>query len=198
MRGQVVHVNALTSGIVGLTSPLGARSRAVPRSAGRGSYAPEMAPDPTGDSGDAVTEVIGTVSDVIEEVADDVGDFLGRMRDDLLGRDGYLVVLVMTILVVVAIPIDAAFRGGGIVTVSAIGLLVFTTMSRSKVSHRLRVASGVVIAISFALAIGVTITDNASEARSYTWLAATFAMTYTVMIGLCFPAILRHAFNRRR
>ena len=157
-----------------------------------------MAPDPTGDSGDAVTEVIGTVSDVIDEVADDVGDFLGRMRDDLLGRDGYLIVLVMTILVVIVIPIDATYRGGGIMTVAAIGLLVFTTMSRSKVSHRLRVASGVVIALSFVLAIIVTITNDATEARSYTWLAATFAATYTVMIALCFPAILRHAFRHRR
>ena len=89
----------------------------------------------------------------------------GRVRDDLLGREGYLVVLIMTIVVVVVIPIDATYRGGGIVTVAAIGLLVFTTMSRSKVSHRLRVASAVVIAISFVLAVVVTVTNNRAEAR---------------------------------
>ena len=81
---------------------------------------------------------------------------------------------------------------------AAIGLLVFTTMSRSKVSHRLRVASAVLIAIAFVLAIIVTVTDDAAEARKYTWLAATFAATYTLMIALCFPAILRHAFRHRR
>jgi len=157
-----------------------------------------MAPDPAHDAGDTVGEVIDTVVDVLEDVADDVGDFMGRMRDDLLGRDGYLIVLVMTILVVIVIPIDAAYRGGGITTVSAIGLLVFTTMSRSKVSHRLRVASSIVIAVSFALAIAFTITNDAAEAQSMTWLAATFSATYTVMIGMCFPAILRHAFRHRR
>jgi hypothetical protein len=157
-----------------------------------------MAPDPTGESGDPVSEVIDTVTDVLEDVADEVGDFLGRVRQDLTGREGYLIVLVMTIVVVVAIPIDAAYRGGGIITVTAIGLLVLTTMSRSKVSHGLRVASAIVIALSFVLAIVVTITNDAAEADQYTWLAATFSATYTLMIAMCFPAILRHAFSHRR
>jgi hypothetical protein len=48
------------------------------------------------------------------------------------------------------------------------------------------------------MAIVLTLTDDAAEARKYTWLAATFAASYTIMIGLCFPAILRHAFTHRR
>jgi hypothetical protein len=134
-----------------------------------------MPTDPSHNMSDVVGDAIDEIEEVIEELADDVGELVGRLRDDLLGRDGYLIVLVMTIVVVVAIPIDASYWGGGIVTVAAIGLLVLTAMSRSKVSHRLRVASGVVIAISFVL-----------------------AATYTVMIGLCFPAILRHAFTHSR
>lgn len=161
-----------------------------------------MPTDPRRDLGDAVGEAIDTVTDtvveVIDDIADDVGDFMGRLRVDLLGRDGYLIVLLMTILVVIVIPIDAAYRGGGIVTVAAIGLLVFTAMSRSKVSHPLRVASAIVIAISMVLAIIVTVTDDKAEANDVTWLAATFAATYTLMIALCFPAILRHAFTHRR
>ncbi len=141
---------------------------------------------------------IGEIEGVIEDLADDVGEFAGHVLDDVMGREGYLIVLVMTIVVVVAIPIDAAYRGGGIVTVAAIGMLVFTTMSRSKVSHRLRVASAVLIAIAFALAIVLTVTDDAVEARRYTWLAATFAASYTIMITLCFLAVLRHAFSHRR
>jgi hypothetical protein len=165
-----------------------------------------MAHDPTrdhpgaiGEAMDAVADsVADAIDDVVEDVADDVVEFVGRVRDDLLGRDGYLIVLIMTLVVVVVIPIDASFRGGGIVTVSAIGLLVFTAMSRSKVSHRLRVAAVVVIAISFVLAIVVTITSDRSEAEDFTWLAATFAATYTLMLALCFPAILRNAFAHRR
>ncbi len=157
-----------------------------------------MPTDPSHDLSDVVGEAIDDIGEVIEELADDVGELVGRIRDDLLGRDGYLIVLVMTIVVVIAIPIDATFRGGGIVTVTAIGLLVFTAMSRSKVSHRLRVASAVVIVISFVLAVTVTVTGDQPESRDITWLAATFAATYTVMIGLCFPAILRHAFTHRR
>lgn len=150
-----------------------------------------MPTDPTHDADHVVSEVL-------EDLADDVGEFVHRIRDDLLGREGYLIVLIMTIVVVVAIPIDAAYRGGGIVTVGAIGMLVLTTMSRSKVSHGLRVASGVLIAVAFVLAIVLTVTDDTAEARKYTWLAATFAASYTVMITLCFMAILRHAFTRHR
>ena len=150
-----------------------------------------MAPDP-------IHHVEEAVADVLDEVGEDVSEFIGRLRDDLLGREGYLIVLLMTILVVILIPIDDDFRGGGIVTVAALGLLVFTTMSRSHVSHTLRVASAVVIAMSFVLAIVVTVTNDAAEARSLTWLAATFSATYTIMIGLCFPAILRRAFSHRQ
>ena len=145
-----------------------------------------------------MADAIEDIGEVIEDLADDVGDSVGRMRNDLLGREGYLIVLIMTIVVVVAIPIDAAYRGGGIVTVAAIGMLVFTTMSRSKVSRRLRVASAVLIAVAFVLAIVLTVTDDAAEARKYTWLAATFAASYTIMMLLCFLAVLRHAFAHRR
>jgi hypothetical protein len=165
------------------------------------SEAPEPS-EPSGGSGGTVEAVAGsvaeTIDEVVAEVADDVGDFVGRVRDDVLGREGYLIVLVMTILVVVAVPIDSEYRGGGIATASAVGLLVFTTMSRARVSHRLRVAAAVVIAGSFALAIAVTISDNRGEVHQHTWLSATFAATYTVMIALCFPAILRHAFGHHR
>src|SRR6476646_2491861 len=142
---------------------------AVPLSVGWCSYAPAMPTDPPRDSEQLMGEAIGEIEGVIEDLADDVGDFVGHVRDDLLGREGYLIVLIMTIVVVVAIPIDAAYRGGGIVTVAALGMLVFTTMSRAKVSHRLRVASGVLIAVAFLLAIVLTVTDDTAEARKYTW-----------------------------
>jgi hypothetical protein len=171
---------------------------AVPLSVEWCSYAPAMPTDPPRDTDDVVSEVIEEIGDVIEDLADDVGEFVGHLHDDLMGREGYLIVLIMTIVVVVAIPIDAAYRGGGIMTVAAIGMLVFTTMSRSKVSHTLRVVSGVLIAVALLLAIILTVTDDAAEARKYTWLAATFAASYTVMIALCFLAILRHAFRHRR
>ncbi len=170
----------------------------VPLSVGWCSYAPAMPTDPPHDTDDVVSEAIEGIGDVIEDLADDVGEFVGHLRDDLMGREGYLIVLIMTIMVVVAIPIDTAYRGGGIVTVAAIGMLVLTTMSRSRVSHTLRVASGVLIAIAFMLAIALTATDDAAEARKYTWLAATFAASSTIMIALCFLAILRHVFAHRR
>ena len=171
---------------------------AVPLSVGWCSYAPAMSTDPSREEDDVATEAIDEIGEVIEDLADDVSEFVGRIRDDLLGREGYLIVLVMTILVVVLIPIDAAFRGGGVVTVAAIGLLVFTTMSRSKVSHGLRLASAALIGIAFVLAIVLTATDDTAEARKFTWLAATFAASYSIMITLCFMAVLRHAFTRRR
>lgn len=172
--------------------------RQVPLSVRWCSYAPAMPTDPPHDANDVVSEAFEDLGEVIEELADDVGEVVGRIRDDVMGREGYLIVLIMTIVVVVAIPIDAAYRGGGIVTVAAIGLLVFITMSRSKVSHRLRVGSAVLIGVALVLAIVLTVTDDAAEARKYTWLAATFAASYTIMIALCFLAILRHAFAHRR
>jgi hypothetical protein len=140
--------------------------------------------------------------DPLEEVDQVAGEVFDRLRADLMGGDGYLSVLLLTLVTVVVIPIDENFRGGGVATATVLGLLVLVTMTRSKVSNLLRRISVVVVAASVLLAMYVTVRYPqglaSNQAISEKWLAALAAGSYTLILALCFPAILRRALSHRR
>ena len=56
------------------------------------------------------------------------------LRKDLVGADGYLTVLLLTVLLLVLIPIDETFRAGPLVNSLVLGLLVLVTLTRSQLS----------------------------------------------------------------
>jgi len=141
-------------------------------------------------------------NDPIEEVEEVAGEVITTLRDDLLGGDGFLVVLMLTILAVIVIPIDNAFRGGSVVTMLTTGLLVLTALSRSKVSTRLRIIGAVIVAVSVVLAAVSAIADIhptvTGQPEHDKLMIAAGALTYCLLLAMCFPAILRRTFAHRR
>ena len=140
--------------------------------------------------------------DPIQEIEEAAGEVISTLREDLLGRDGYLVVLILTLLTVVIIPIDEGYRGGSIVTSLVLGLLVLTTMTRSHVSNRLRWAALAVVVASVVLAVATAIHGrrvpvNVQPADAQ-WLLAAGTGSYLLVLAVCFPAILRRAFSLRK
>jgi hypothetical protein len=135
----------------------------------------------------------------LEEVADEV---VSTLRDDLLGRDGYLAVLILTVLTMVAIPIDDKFRGGSIVTAVILGALVLVTMTRSQVPQWLRTLTLTIVIVSLAVAVGQTVQGvrltEVGLSPEREWVRGVVAGSYTVILALCLPAILRRALSRQR
>jgi hypothetical protein len=135
----------------------------------------------------------------IEDVAEEV---VGTLRRDLLGRDGYLVVLILTVVAMLAIPIDEEFRGGAVVTSVILGALVVVTMTRSQVPQWLRNLTLAVVAVSVAVAMTETVQGIHATAvgldTEQEWVRYVAGATYTVVLALCFPAIMRRALSRQR
>ncbi len=165
------------------------------------SYAPAVADDPLDD----IETTVEFVSDELEGMGGDLNDVSQRlykiMRDDVVSRDGYLIVLVMVLLTIIVIPIDDDFTGGVVVTAGMLALLVLTTLSRSHVSHTLRVIGSVVTGGSLLAAVLVVLSGKSSALATTQpdpkWLFALVAGSYTLVLALCFPAILRRAFLHR-
>jgi voltage-gated potassium channel Kch len=166
------------------------------------SYAPEVPNDPIDD----IETTVDFVSGEIEEMADDLGEVGQRiysvLRQDLLSRDGYLIVLVMVLLTIIVIPIDDDFTGGQVVTAGMLALLVLTTLSRSHVSHSLRVIGAVITGGTVLAAVLVLLSGKSAVIGTAhpqpKWLFALVAGSYTLVLALCFPAILRRAFLHRK
>jgi hypothetical protein len=135
---------------------------------------------------------------------DDVGTRVMRiLYEDFGSRDGYLIVLIMIIVTIIAIPIGDGFVWGQVLNSTVLALLVLTTLSRSHVSRHLRVAGAVVTigAIIFAIVGAVHghhLAASGSTQPQPLWLYALGAGSYTVVLAMCFPAILRQAFRHRR
>jgi voltage-gated potassium channel Kch len=142
-----------------------------------------------------IGDVLGEVVDEVEHVAEETYETL---RADLLGRDGYLGVLVMTIVTMIIIPLGLLFRGGSLVISLSIALLVLTAMSRSRVKRGLRMVSLVITCSVVVMAFIVTVTGDNFSNDGGTWLHGTFTLLYTAVIALCFPVILRRAFSHKR
>ncbi|HEY5154037.1 MAG TPA: ion channel [Acidimicrobiales bacterium] len=155
-----------------------------------------------GDVEGTVEDIIDAVGTVVGDVVDDLGeaaeDAYETFRSDLLGRDGYLSVLVMTIVTMIVIPLGLLFRGGALLVSVSIALLVLTAMSRSKVNHLLRIISGAVTGSVVVVALYVTITGDHLNPDRGTWVQGTFVLLYTLVIALCFPVILRRAFSHKK
>ena len=145
------------------------------------------------------------VADHIESSAEEVEELGTRLfevlRADLVSRDGYLVVLLMMIITIVAIPIGDEFGWGQVLNAAVLALLVVTTLSRSHVSRTLRTTGAVVTVAAVLLAvIGVVHGEHRTANGQLTpvWLYALAAGAYTVVLAMCFPAILRQAFRHTR
>jgi len=139
------------------------------------------------------TDPIETMETMAEEAFD-------TLRDDLLGSDGYLVVLLLTILSVIMIPIDETFRIGPIVTTLVLGLLVIVTLTRSKVRPWQRKLGLVVVLLSVVLATALAVDGRSATtvAAREKWLGAAASASYFLVLALCFPAILKRAFSHRK
>lgn len=141
-------------------------------------------------------------NDPIEDAEEVIEDAVAFLRQDLMGSDGYLVVLILTILSLIMIPIDETFRLGPVVTALVLGLLVLVTLTRSHVSPLLRKVGLVVVTASVGLAVIITAQGHPATTKDLAtgdrWLLAAGAMSYCLVLGLCFPAILRRAFSHRK
>jgi len=142
-----------------------------------------------------VVEAVGEVVEGVEHVADETFETL---RDDLLGRDGYLSVLLMTIVTMVAIPVGLLFRGGPLLVSLCIAMLVLTAMSRSKVRRSLRNVAVVTTGSVVILALITDITGDTVFDTSGKWIQGSFIVLYTAVLAMCFPVILRRAFSHRK
>jgi Ion channel len=138
--------------------------------------------------------------DPIVHLEDEAGEVWDALRQDLLGRDGYLVVLILTLVSMVAIPIDEEFRGGSVLTAVILGLLVTVTMSRSRVPGWTRRLAAVVVSFSVALAVADAIQgirpDDVGLSLERAWVRGLAAGSYTLVLALCLPAILRRVLSR--
>jgi voltage-gated potassium channel Kch len=163
-------------------------------------YDPCVTDDPIED----IQTVAEFVSAEVDEVTDDMAhvgrQILDLLRRDLLSRDGYLAVLIMVLLTVIMVAIDDSYTGGAVVSAFVLGLLVLTTLSRSHVSHTLRVFGGVVTGGALLAAIVAQLAGAQSvqaATNHHQLFAATVAGSYTLLLALLFPAILRQAFTHR-
>jgi voltage-gated potassium channel Kch len=158
---------------------------------------------------DALDDIGITVeyaADEVDDVADEL-DHMGRhvfeiLRADIVSREGYLIVLIMVLLTIVVIPIGDDFTGGQILSATMLALLVLTTLSRSHVSHALRVAGFFVTVGAVLAATLIVITGKTAEIGAVNpspkWVFVLGAASYTLVLALCFPAILRQAFTHRQ
>ena len=159
---------------------------------------PRKGDDGRGDVTDAVEDVVDSVVEAVEDVGHAAGDAFDTLRQDLLGRDGYLSVLLMTIVTMVAIPMGQLFRGGAVLISFCIALLVGISMSRSRVNRALRYIALVVTISVVALAIYVDATGARFDPNHAEAVQATFIVLYTGVLALCFPVILRRAFSHKQ
>jgi voltage-gated potassium channel Kch len=146
-------------------------------------------------------DVVASVDHVTGEMGD-VGARLYRLlHDDIVSRDGYLIVLIMMIVTIVTIPIGDDFTWGQVLNAVVVALLVLTTLSRSHVARWLRIFGAVVTvaAIGFAIAGALNGGKPASPAQlDPLWVYEVGAGLYTLVLALCFPAILRQAFSHMK
>jgi hypothetical protein len=136
-------------------------------------------------------QVIGDVEEVAEETFE-------TLRQDLLGRDGYLSVLLMTIVTMVAVPLGQVFRGGSVLISFCIALLVLTVMTRAKVRRVLRNLAVVATVPVVLVALFADVTGETFNAGHRTGMQAAFIVLYTAVLAMCFPVILQRAFSHKR
>ena len=139
-------------------------------------------------------------SDPVETVEEMAEGVVSRLRDDLTGSDGYLVVLLLTIVSVIMIPVDDGLRVGPIITAVVLGLLVIVTLTRSQVRPWQRKIGLAVVTMSIVVATAVVIDGRSATALASRdhWLAALASASYFLVLALCFPAILMRAFSHRK
>ncbi len=154
--------------------------------------------DGAGDVVDAVEGFVGGVTEVAEGVGHVAEETFETLRQDLLGRDGYLSVLLMTIVTMVVIPIGQLFRGGTVMISVSIALLVGTAMSRSRVRHTLRYIALTITVGVVLLALYVDVTGAKFDPAHAKTVQAVFIVLYTSVLALCFPVILRRAFSHKQ
>jgi voltage-gated potassium channel Kch len=146
-------------------------------------------------------DVVSSVDHVATEVTDSGQRLYRLLHDDIVSRDGYLIVLIMMIVTIIAIPIGDDLTWGQVLNAVVVALLVATTLSRSHVARRLRIFGAVVTvaAIGFAIAGALNGDHPASPAQlDPRWLYAVGAGLYTLVLAMCFPAILRQAFTHMK
>lgn len=159
---------------------------------------PEPRDEGGGDVSGAVEGIIDTFGEAIDEVGEVAEGAFETLRADLLGRDGYLSVLLMTIVTMVVIPLGLLFRGGALLVSASVALLVVTAMSRSQVRRGLRGVSIVITGSVVVLSLIGTITGTHFDDSGRSGLHGAFILLYTLVIALCFPVILRRAFSHKR
>jgi voltage-gated potassium channel Kch len=150
--------------------------------------------------------VAGEVGDEVEYVGDEFEDWgrhvLSIIYQDIANRDGYLIVLIMVLLTIVVTPIGDDVTGGAVLNAVMLALLVLTTLSRSHVSRSVRIFGAVVTLSAVIVAIAGAINGRSVSTGTTTpdpeWLYALGTSMYTLVLALCFPAILRQAFTHRR
>ena len=165
-----------------------------------------MADDPIHDIELSAEYVADEVGDTVDHVGGELEDYGRRigslLYDDLVSRDGYLVVLIMVLLTIVVTPIGDDFAGGAVLNAVMLALLVLTTLSRSHVRRGVRIFGAVVTLSAIVLAVIGAINGRVAPTGSVSpepeWLYALGAASYTLVLALCFPAILRQAFSHRR
>jgi Ion channel len=162
---------------------------------------PEFPRDLTANIETSAEYLADRVESSAAEVSDTGARLISILRDDIVSRDGYLVVLIMMIVTILAIPIGDEFGWGQVLNAAVLAMLVLTTLSRSHVSRTLRLMGAVVTIAAIILAlIGVIHGEHrsANGQLSPVWLYALAAGAYTIVLAMCFPAILRQAFRHRR
>ena len=157
----------------------------------------------TGDEGggdvvSAVEGMVGGVEEVVGEVEEVAEETFETLRHDLMGRDGYLSVLLMTIVTMVAVPVGQLFRGGSVLVSFCIALLVLTAMSRSRVRRAVRNLAIVATVPVVLVALFADITGETFNSDHRTGMQATFVVLYTAVLAMCFPVILQRAFSHKR
>ncbi len=169
-------------------------------------YAPAVADESVHETETSAERVEGELGDEVEYVSDEVEDWgrhaLSIIYQDVVDRDGYLIVLIMVLLTIVVTPIGDDFTGGAVLNAVMLALLVLTTLSRSHVSRGVRIFGAVVTLSAIVVAVAGAINGRSVSTGTTTpdpeWLYALGTAMYTMVLALCFPAILRQAFTHRR
>ena len=145
----------------------------------------------------AVEDAVDSVGEVFEDVGHDAEETFETLRQDLLGREGYLSVLLMVIVTMVAVPVGLLFRGGAVLVSLCIAMLVVTVMSRALVRRGWRNVA-LVFTCSVVVAAAYSDITNVSIGSAHrTGAEAVFILLYTLVLAMCFPVILRRAFSHK-
>lgn len=134
---------------------------------------------------------------MIDQPAPLPGGLSAELREDLIGRNSFVPVFVLTLLNVVLFPVADAYHWGFLLTMPLLAATILLALRRSHVRrHFLHAATGVVL-VSAGVSL-LTATVVAAGGLEDRWLTGITSVLIGGLVLLAQPAITREAFRHKK